>query len=141
MSQYPTKKEPIGRGEVFWSDGGKQIRIFGETTTLRGPTEVLERVAMRILHLADGHGGDAESCISCPRLREIRLAMKASKMTKWVIFGSEDRTEMGLASRDGYDAQPALRVDTDGCPMRVYEEFEARTYEEAKARYRRFMGG
>lgn len=74
--ERPTAKEPIGKGEVFWSDEGKQIRIFGETTTLRGPTAMLERVAMRILHLVDGHGGFAESadtgCKRCEAVREAR---------------------------------------------------------------------
>lgn len=72
----PTAKEPIGEGEVFWSDGGKQIRIFGEETTLRGPPAVLERVAMRVLHLVDGHGPygtEAEdACTHCEAVRRAR---------------------------------------------------------------------
>lgn len=68
---HPTAKEPIGEGEVFWSDEGKQIRIFGETTSLRGPTAVLERVAMRVLHLVDGHGADT-GCKRCEAVREAR---------------------------------------------------------------------
>lgn len=76
---YPTAKEPIGEGEVFWSDGGKQVRIFGKTTSLRGPTTVLERVAMRILHLVDGHGGYAgEADTTCKRCEAVRKARRTA---------------------------------------------------------------
>lgn len=73
-------KEPIGKGEVFWSDNGKQIRIFGETTSLRGPTAVLERVAMRVLHLVDGHGGyAAEADTECKRCEAVRRARRRAQ--------------------------------------------------------------
>ncbi len=76
IKNLPTAKEPIGEGEVFWSDEGKQIRVFGETTSLRGPAAVLERVAMRVLHLVDGHGGYAQeadtACQRCEAVREAR---------------------------------------------------------------------
>lgn len=140
----PIEKLPIGNGDVFWSDGGKQIRIFGETTSLRGPTAVLERVAMRILHLVDGHGGYAAEadteCMLCRRMREQREAARQAVMTEWVIFGNEDKTEAGLATREGYEAQPLLQIDTSGEPMTVWAKFLAPSYEEAKRRYQRFMG-
>lgn len=78
--ELPTAKEPIGEGEVFWSDEGKQIRIFGETTTLRGPVAVLERVAMRVLHLVDGHGGYAqEADTTCKRCEAVRRARRLAQ--------------------------------------------------------------
>ena len=77
---HPTAKESMGEGEVFWSDEGKQIRIFGETTSLRGPAAVLERVAMRILHLVDGHGGYAEEAdTKCARCEAVRKARRRAK--------------------------------------------------------------
>lgn len=73
---YPTVKTPVGSGHVYHSDGGKQIRIFGEETTVRGPIAVMEKVAMRILHLVDRHGSywneSDEKCKRCAAVRAFR---------------------------------------------------------------------
>lgn len=59
---------------------------------------------------------------------------------KWVIFGRKEEGETGLATREGYDAQPQLQTTVDGTPCVVYDEFEAETYEAARAAYERHMG-
>jgi hypothetical protein len=59
---------------------------------------------------------------------------------KWVIFGRKEEGETGLTTREGYEAQPQLQRTVDGTPCRVYDEFDAETYEEAKARYDEHMG-
>lgn len=77
MKDYAVPKLDIGDGDVFWSDGGQQVRVFGPTSSLRGPIAVMERVAMRILHLVDGHGGYAHEVDGrCERCKGLRLLRK-----------------------------------------------------------------
>lgn len=59
---------------------------------------------------------------------------------KWVIFGRKEEGETGFATREGYEAQPQLQRTVDGTPCVVYDEFEAATFEEARAVYERHMG-
>ncbi len=59
---------------------------------------------------------------------------------KGVIFGRKEEGETGLATREGYEAQPQLQTTVDGTPCIVYDEFEASDYAEAKAVYERHMG-
>lgn len=59
---------------------------------------------------------------------------------KWVIFGRKEEGETGLTTREGYEAQPQLQRTVDGTPCRVYDEFDAETYEAARARYDEHMG-
>jgi len=75
-SKYSVPKLDIGDGEVFWSDGGQQVRVFGPTSSLRGPWRIMEKVAMRILHLVDRHGGyydeSDDKCVKCRMIRAFR---------------------------------------------------------------------
>lgn len=59
---------------------------------------------------------------------------------KWVIFGWREESETGFATREDYEALLQLQRTVDGTSCRVYDEFDAETYEEAKARYDEHMG-
>jgi hypothetical protein len=54
-------------------------------------------------------------------------------MTTFIIATSKDHTEMCMTSKENWEGQERLRVDSDeGDPVIVVKEFEAQTYEEAK---------
>lgn len=75
--EYSVPKLDIGKGHVFWSDDGRQIRIFGPETSMRGPVSLMEKVAMRIVHLIDRHGGYfEESDGRCEKCRSVRAFRK-----------------------------------------------------------------
>lgn len=120
---YPTAKEPIGEGHVFWSDEGRQIRVFGETTTLRGPTAVLERVAMRVLHLVDGHGPcGAEADTACKRCEAVREARRKAKYFS-VIWQCPRTEELGMVRFQAKSLAEAQAQARRCLPPNVVEVF------------------
>lgn len=69
-----------------------------------------------------------------PRV-ELPPAPRPRPKTKWVIAMSNDGTEHCLTGKDNWDRQPKLRLDTNGRQMRVIDEFEAASYQEAREIY------
>lgn len=59
---------------------------------------------------------------------------------QWIIFGTLDRSEMGLITVENYASNSRARVDTSGQPFHIWLEFEAETYEQARAKYLEFLG-
>ena len=57
------------------------------------------------------------------------------KRHTYIIARNEDGTEHQLTSKVTWDNQPILRLDVSGKPMVVIKEFEATTYDEARAIY------
>ena len=64
-----------------------------------------------------------------------RLRPKSKAKTVWVIAFSEDGYEHCLTGLKNWTDQPKLRFDASGRPMKVVQEFEADTYEKARAVY------
>lgn len=66
---------------------------------------------------------------------DIQAVLDNQENVSFVIFANEDRTEMGLTTVNGYEAQPSEQVDTAGRPMETLYYFSAPSYEQAKEIY------
>jgi hypothetical protein len=60
---------------------------------------------------------------------------KSKAKMLWIIAISEDGYEHCLTGKKNWITQKELQFDTNGKPMRVLKEFEAESYEEARAIY------
>lgn len=60
---------------------------------------------------------------------------RPKRKTVWVFAISEDGAEHCLIGKDAWARQPDLHRDIHGKPMRVVDEFEAESYEKARAIY------
>jgi predicted HAD superfamily Cof-like phosphohydrolase len=65
----------------------------------------------------------------------IQAVLDNQENVSFVIFANVDRTEMGLTTVNGYEAQPSEQVDTEGRPMETLYYFSAPSYEQAKEVY------
>ena len=67
-------------------------------------------------------------------------ALRRFGMVTYVIYENPDSTERGISPKDRRLDSWMLQKDTNGKPMTVVVEFEARTWEEAMQRYNDHYG-
>lgn len=81
-SHHCVPKSDVGKGEVFRCVTADHLRIFGTSVSLKGSFAVMEKVAMRIVHVVDGHANDYpdysdKSCVKCRMIRAFRKSFWA----------------------------------------------------------------
>lgn len=83
LSKHVVPKSDVGDGDVFRCVTKDRLRIFGTSVSLKGSFAVMGKVAMRILHAVDGHGGypnDADGCARCRMIRAFRKSLWAAAL-------------------------------------------------------------
>ncbi len=63
---------------------------------------------------------------------DIQAVLDNQPNVSFVIFANVDRTQMGLTTVNGYEAQPSEQVDTEGLPMETLFYFSAPNWDDAR---------